>query len=151
MEAEIIPMGEDQGMAIVPWAALGGGQLMSAEQWKQKEQDQNPGARNTRYSLSENDIMVCDALEQIAKSKSTTFQAKLQYIPESALEFHCHSLADNVNKALAYLFHQSPYVFPVVGVQSVEHVKAMPTLYASFSQKRVSIRFRTLCPLILPS
>lgn len=29
-------------------------------------------------------------------------------------------------QALAYLFHQSAYVFPIVGVQTVEHVKAMP-------------------------
>jgi hypothetical protein len=27
---------------------------------------------------------------------------------------------------LAYLFHQSTYVFPIVGVQTVEHVKLMP-------------------------
>lgn len=31
MEAEIIPMCQDQGMAVVPWAALGGGQLLSSE------------------------------------------------------------------------------------------------------------------------
>jgi|SRR5690242_1847313 len=29
-------------------------------------------------------------------------------------------------QALAYLFHQSTYVFPIVGVQTVEHVKAIP-------------------------
>ncbi|KAL1607212.1 hypothetical protein SLS59_002917 [Nothophoma quercina] len=28
--------------------------------------------------------------------------------------------------ALAYLFHQSTYVFPIVGVQTIEHVKLMP-------------------------
>ncbi|KAF4954320.1 hypothetical protein FGADI_5343 [Fusarium gaditjirri] len=28
--------------------------------------------------------------------------------------------------ALAYLFHQSTYVFPIVGVNTVEHIKAMP-------------------------
>lgn len=27
---------------------------------------------------------------------------------------------------MAYLFHQSTYVFPIVGVQTIEHVKAMP-------------------------
>ncbi|EON63922.1 hypothetical protein W97_03150 [Coniosporium apollinis CBS 100218] len=101
MEAEIIPMCEDQGLAIVPWAALGGGQLMSAEQRKQKEQD--PGARKPR-GLTENDVKISEVLEQIARTKSTTLQAV----------------------ALAYLFHQSTYVFPIVGVQTVEHVKAMP-------------------------
>jgi aryl-alcohol dehydrogenase-like predicted oxidoreductase len=72
MEAEIIPMCEDQGMAIVPWAALGGGKLLTAEQRKQKE-DQ-PGARNSDV-LSESDKTVCDVLEKIAKTKSTTLQA----------------------------------------------------------------------------
>jgi aryl-alcohol dehydrogenase-like predicted oxidoreductase len=72
MEAEIVPMCEDQGMAIVPWAALGGGQLLSAEQ--RKNQEQTPGARKGR-KLSEDDVKVCEALEQIAKSKGTTLQA----------------------------------------------------------------------------
>ncbi|KIW98148.1 uncharacterized protein Z519_01732 [Cladophialophora bantiana CBS 173.52] len=100
MEAEIIPMCEDQGMAIVPWAALGGGQLMSAEQRKQREQD--PDARQG-YTFREADIKVSEVLEKLAEDKSTTPQA-----------------------ALAYLFQQSAYVFPIVGVQTVEHVEAMP-------------------------
>ncbi|KIW33921.1 uncharacterized protein PV07_00735 [Cladophialophora immunda] len=101
MEAEIIPMCEDQGMAVVPWAALGGGQLISAEQRKQQEQD--PDARQG-YGLREADVKVCEALEKIAEGKATTLQAV----------------------ALAYLFQQSTYVFPIVGVQTVEHVQAMP-------------------------
>jgi aryl-alcohol dehydrogenase-like predicted oxidoreductase len=72
IEAEIIPMCEDQGMAIVPWAALGGGQLMTSEQRKQKAQES--GARPAR-GVGENDVKVCEALEQIAKSKKTTLQA----------------------------------------------------------------------------
>jgi len=84
MEAEIIPMCEDQGMAIVPWAALGGGQLMSAEQREKAEQD--PGARKG-YGLIENDIKVCEALEQTARSKGTTLQAivRLTTGPEALL------------------------------------------------------------------
>lgn len=76
MEAELIPMCEDQGMAIVPWAALGGGQLISSEQRKQQEQD--PGARK-RNTATENDLKVCEVLEQIAKSKSTTMQGVVSY------------------------------------------------------------------------
>ena len=72
MEAEIIPMCEDQGMAIVPWGTLSGGQLLSTEQKKQAEQD--PRARKG-YGLSENDAKVSMALEQIAGRKSTTVQA----------------------------------------------------------------------------
>ena len=76
MEAELIPMCEDQGMAIVPWAALGGGQLISHEQRKQQEQD--PGARK-RDLANENDLKVSEVLGQIAKSKSTTLQAAVSY------------------------------------------------------------------------
>jgi aryl-alcohol dehydrogenase-like predicted oxidoreductase len=72
MEAEIIPMCEDQGMAIVPWASLGGGQLMTAEQREHAAKD--PDARQG-YGVSDKDAKVSDALEKIAKSKSTTLQA----------------------------------------------------------------------------
>lgn len=72
MEAEIIPMCEDQGMAIVPWAALGGGQLMTADQRTQKEQ--SPGARKG-YGHREADIKVSEALQKIAKDKATSLQA----------------------------------------------------------------------------
>ncbi|OIW29029.1 Aldo/keto reductase [Coniochaeta ligniaria NRRL 30616] len=101
MEAEIIPMCEDQGMGIVPWAALGGGQLLSAEQRAEKEK--NPDSQKG-YGLREEDIKVSAVLERIARDKDTTLQAV----------------------ALAYLFQQSTYVFPIVGVNTVEHVKAMP-------------------------
>lgn len=72
MEAEIIPMCEDQGMAIVSWAALGGGQLMSAEQRKQNEQD--PDAR-PGYGHRDADRKVSEVLGKIAVDKSTTLQA----------------------------------------------------------------------------
>jgi aryl-alcohol dehydrogenase-like predicted oxidoreductase len=69
-------MCEDQGMAIVPWAALGGGELVTAEERKQREKgEQDPGARKPRYSTSEGEIKICEALEQIAKTKSTTLRA----------------------------------------------------------------------------
>lgn len=72
MEAEIIPMCENQGMAIVPWAALGGGQLLSVEQ--RKIQEKTPGARKG-YSQSESDLKVCEVLEKIAETQETTLQA----------------------------------------------------------------------------
>lgn len=72
MEAEIIPMCEDQGMAIVPWASLGGGQLQSTKQREEKERQ--PGARKARYP-NPNDIKVSDALEKIAETEGTALQA----------------------------------------------------------------------------
>ncbi|KAI5210580.1 Aldo/keto reductase [Aureobasidium subglaciale] len=101
MEAELIPMCEDEGLAIVPWAALGGGQLLTEDQRKQRAND--PDARKG-YGGDEKIIKISETCEKIAKDKNTTLQAV----------------------ALAYLFAQSTYVFPIVGVQTVEHVKAMP-------------------------
>lgn len=72
MEAEIIPMCEDQQMAIVPWAALGAGQLMSAEQREAAAKDKD--ARQGR-GVSETVIRVSEALEKIADAKRTTIQA----------------------------------------------------------------------------
>lgn len=61
-------------MAIVPWAALGGGALVTAEERKQNEKGKEPGARKSRYSASEGEIKICEALEKIAKTKSTTLR-----------------------------------------------------------------------------
>lgn len=129
MEAEIIPMCEDQGMAIVPWAALGGGQLMSSEQRQKFESDSS--ARPPVYDSVEEDKAVCDAIEEIAKSNKCSFQAV----------------------TLAYLFAQSTYVFPIVGVQTVKHVKAMSdSLKINLSQQEVekiqkAKRFKPLFPV----
>lgn len=65
-------MCEDQGMAIVPWAALGGGQLVGREQRKKLEQD--PDAGKGYYKASEDDIKVCDVLERLAEAKDATLQ-----------------------------------------------------------------------------
>jgi aryl-alcohol dehydrogenase-like predicted oxidoreductase len=72
MESEIIPMCEDQGMAIVSWASLGGGQLIAAD--KRRELEEDPDAGKGYYSASENDIKVCDVLERLAKAKDATLQ-----------------------------------------------------------------------------
>jgi aryl-alcohol dehydrogenase-like predicted oxidoreductase len=72
MESEINPMCEDQGMAIVSWASLGGGQLVAAEQRKKLEKD--PHAGKGFYSASEDDIKVCNVLERLAKAKNATLQ-----------------------------------------------------------------------------
>lgn len=73
MESEIIPMCEDQGMAIVSWASLGGGQLLTADQRKKIEEDPNAG--KGYYTATEDDIKVCDVLEKLAKENNTTLQA----------------------------------------------------------------------------
>ncbi|KAM5358380.1 hypothetical protein ACJZ2D_015333 [Fusarium nematophilum] len=99
MEGEIIPMCEDQGMAIVPWNALGGGHILSSAQ--RQERENNPEAFKGK---PEPNVALSDTLEAIAKEKGTTIQAV----------------------TIAYLFHQSPYVFPIVGVNTAAHIKALP-------------------------
>ncbi|KAM0575561.1 hypothetical protein ACHAP9_000824 [Verticillium nonalfalfae] len=101
MEAEIIPMCEDQGMGIVSWASLGGGQLTTAAQ-RQAMADDDKAPKG--YGPNSFDVPVSEVIERLAREKNVTFQ----------------------QVALAYLFHQSTYVFPIVGVQSVEHIKAIP-------------------------
>lgn len=68
MEADIIPMCEDQGMAIASWASLGGGQLMT------KEQREKSNTEKSFYQPTENDIKVCEVLEDLANRKKATLQ-----------------------------------------------------------------------------
>ena len=105
MEAELVPMCESEGLGLVSWATLGGGQLMSRRQREEaaKKEEGDEGARPAAYSQTEEDVRVCDAIEGIAERRGTSFQAV----------------------AVAYLFAQSTHVFPIVGVQSVDHVKAL--------------------------
>lgn len=73
IESEIIPMCEDQGMAIASWASLGGGQLTTKEQRKKLKDDPDTG--HGYYEASESDIKVCEVLEDIANRKKVTLQA----------------------------------------------------------------------------
>lgn len=65
-------MCEDQGMAIVPWAALGGGKLVTKEQREQAERD--PSKRQVN-SQTPAEIKVSEVLEEIANSRDTTLQS----------------------------------------------------------------------------
>ena len=87
MEAEIIPMCEDQGMAVVPWAALGGGSLLTKEQREKAKTTE--GARTSPYGLSEKDLKISEVLEDIAQSKGTTLQAIVSSLPTSSILGFC--------------------------------------------------------------
>ncbi|KAI1820824.1 aldo/keto reductase [Xylaria intraflava] len=93
-ERDIIPMTKDEGMALAPWGALGSGKFKTEEQRKQG------GGR--RPELSEADIKVCKALEAVANRKKTVMTSIAQ----------------------AYVMHKTPYVFPIIGGRTVEHLKA---------------------------
>lgn len=64
-------MCQDEGLAIVPWAALGGGALLTKEQRQKIEGD--PKAR--KISADENNVRVSEVLEQLATNHKSTLQS----------------------------------------------------------------------------
>lgn len=66
-------------MAIVSWASLGGGNLATAEQRKKAAED--PDTPKDFYPFSEHDLAVCNAIEELASSKGTTFQSIVRRTP----------------------------------------------------------------------
>ncbi len=72
LEAEIIPMCEDQGMAILPWGVFGGGQLRTMKQREADREDE--GSRPPKF-LSERHAKVSEVLEAIGKTHGTSLQA----------------------------------------------------------------------------
>ena len=70
IESEIVPMCQDQGLAIAPFASLGQGRFRSEEQRQAEYSGSGRGAAQT-----EADIKISDALEVIAKRRGTTLHA----------------------------------------------------------------------------
>jgi aryl-alcohol dehydrogenase-like predicted oxidoreductase len=93
-EREIIPMALDEGMALAPWGALGGGYFKASGEKK----DNGGRTIDVRTGKEEK---VSAVLEGIAKKKNTLI----------------------TSVALAYVMHKAPYVFPIVGGRKVEHLK----------------------------
>lgn len=92
-EREIIPMVQAEGMALAPWGALGGGSFKTEAQRQSQE--------GRKVQVSESQIKISKVLESIAKRKNTII----------------------TSVALAYVMHKSPYVFPIVGGRTVDHLK----------------------------
>lgn len=94
-EREIIPMARAEGMALAPWGALGGGKFKTEEQRRNVE-----AGRSSEPTEAE--VRVSRALEAVAKRKNTLITSVAQ----------------------AYVMHKAPYVFPIVGGRTVEHLRA---------------------------
>jgi aryl-alcohol dehydrogenase-like predicted oxidoreductase len=94
-ERDIIQMAAAEGMSLAPWGALGGGHF--------KTEAQRKGADTARKmgEVSEKAINISKVLENIANEK------KVQI----------------TSVALAYVMSKTPYVFPIVGGRTVEHLK----------------------------
>ncbi|KAI0459518.1 aldo/keto reductase [Xylaria acuta] len=92
-EREIIPMTKDEGMGLAPWGALGGGKFKTEEQRKKKE--------GRDFPPTETEVKVTKALEAVAKRKNTLITSVAQ----------------------AYVMHKTPYVFPIIGGRTVDHLR----------------------------
>jgi aryl-alcohol dehydrogenase-like predicted oxidoreductase len=99
-EREIIPMALDEGMALAPWGAIGGGRFKTKTQREGPDED----GRKMQLMLTGNEDKVSDVLENIANTKDP--------VPPIT------------SVALAYVMHKSPYVFPIVGGRKVSYLEA---------------------------
>lgn len=97
-ERDIIPMCHGEGMGLCPYGTLGQGSFQTAEGFKQR-MISNPG-RNF-IPTSARDKQVSGVLESLAKERGVTL----------------------LNIALAYVLQKAPYVFPIVGGRTIEHLK----------------------------
>ena len=93
-ERDIIPMTQAEGMSLAPWAVLGGGMFKTEEQRKKQDGRQVGGPK-------ESEVKISQALEKVAKSKGTLI----------------------TSVAFAYVMHKAPYVFPICGGRSIDHLK----------------------------
>lgn len=94
-EREIIPMARDEGMALCPWGALGGGNFTTKAKRENNEQGRNFGPASDKH------IKVSEKLEAVAKSKNTAI----------------------TSVALAYVRSKYPFVYPIVGGRKIEHLQ----------------------------
>lgn len=95
VERDIIPMCRDEGMALAPWGALGGGKF------KTEAQRQAAKTEGRATQASEHEIAVSKVLEEIANKRGTLITSIAQ----------------------AYVSSKAPYVFPIVGCRTLEHLK----------------------------
>jgi aryl-alcohol dehydrogenase-like predicted oxidoreductase len=97
-ERDIIPMCRDEGMGLCPYGVLNQGRFQTESTFVEREKH-NPG-RNF-VPLSERDKQVSKVLEKIAGEKGVEL----------------------LQVALAYVFHKTPYVFPIIGGRKVSHLE----------------------------
>ncbi|KAF2477054.1 norsolorinic acid reductase [Lindgomyces ingoldianus] len=95
-EREIIPMCMEEGMALAPWGAIGGGYFKPKEEWGKD------GSRTFTGGATGKEEKVSLVLGKIAQAKGTLI----------------------TSVALAYVMHKAPYTFPIVGGRKVEHLKS---------------------------
>ncbi|OAA61863.1 norsolorinic acid reductase [Niveomyces insectorum RCEF 264] len=96
-EREIIPLARDEGLALAPWGALGGGAFHTEAQRRARAETKEGRQRPP----TEKQIAVSRVLESVASRKNTQI----------------------TSVALAYVMQKTTYVFPIVGGRTIEHLK----------------------------
>jgi aryl-alcohol dehydrogenase-like predicted oxidoreductase len=97
-ERDIIPMCRAEGMGLAPYGVLNQGRFQTEAGFRKRE-EHNPGRKF--ISTTARDKAVSKVLEGIATEKK------------------CELL----HVALAYVLQKTTYVFPIVGMRKVEHLK----------------------------
>lgn len=95
-ERDVVSMCAAEGMGIMPWGPLGGGNFKTKEQ-----HEAVAGQGRNMAPPREKDVKVSAVLEKIAKQKKTAL----------------------TSVALAYVLHKAPYVFPIVGGRKIDHLQ----------------------------
>lgn len=93
-EREIIPMAREEGMGLAPWGPVGEGRFKTKEVLAKMQQ----GSRGLQVTQRDRDVS--GVLEKIAERKGNTLY----------------------QIALAYLFHKTTHVFPIVGSTKADHL-----------------------------
>lgn len=113
-EREIIPMAKHEEMALCPYGALNQGRFQTREKFAEREKGDH-GGRNF-IPLSELDRQVSGVLEELAEGRSD----------DTTL----------LQIALAYVLQKTPYVFPIIGARTVEHLTGViPALNVDLSNE----------------
>ncbi|KAL1963134.1 hypothetical protein VTN77DRAFT_8677 [Rasamsonia byssochlamydoides] len=104
IERDVVPMCEDEGMALAPFGVLGMGYFKTKAQ--REAEARNPvkedQGRNVPFVDKPQKTVVAEALERVARVHNTTI----------------------TSVALAWVRTKGPYIFPIVGGRKVEHLKA---------------------------
>ncbi|PON23443.1 norsolorinic acid reductase [Trichoderma gamsii] len=102
IEREIVPMCNDEGIALAPFGVLGMGYFRtSAQREAEKEQEAREGRKVPFVDKPQKTVMA-DTLEKLALARGTSI----------------------TSIALAWARTKAPYVFPIVGGRKTEHLKA---------------------------
>jgi hypothetical protein len=86
----------DEGMALAPWGALGGGFFKP-----KGSRGKDDGGRKFAGGKSGREEQVSDVLEKLSEEKN---------VPMTSI-------------ALAYVMHKAPFTYPIVGGRKVSHLK----------------------------